>query len=822
VSEENDPPDIITLNNEFALEDSYYEVDYNFTDLDDPIVSWELSTNASWLSINPTTGLLYGTPDNTEVGSYWVNVRVEDNRGGSDFTNFTLTVNNTPPTISNVQIELVDEDQYHIDDFDSDDDGQGTITFYMLTNASWLSFNTVTGILNGTPDNTEVGWYWVNITVNDGNGGLDFVNYTITVNNAQPIINTTPLTNAFEDSIYIMDFNSIDDGMGTIIYSMDTDALWLSINPATGTINGTPENDDVGSYWVNVTVKDGKGGFHSVNYTLTVINTNDPPEIVHGYLDFVDEDSFYFFDFEYSDIDGDLATWTIETNGSWLHIDQNTGGLSGIPRNSDVGSFYVNVIVDDGSGGVDNFNFTVFVNNTNDPPSIPQMLLPSDDSTVNTTTPTFSWIPSVDPDHGDSVAYYIVQYSTSSDFLGDVTEVPYIPGTFFTPIVPLSDKTVYYWRVQAKDSSDVESGFQSLHFVFLVDTGYFAPTYIGGLKSVALQKDGTWQIDLDDYFRVGSETEGLTYSCNYNEVKIDPETHIATWTPKSEDDALTDVTFTLTDGATEVESFPIDITVTSELTVWDRIFWPYSLIPLILFGLLGAAIMTRKWKNRPFVEEVFFISENGRLISHASVQTDEEVDEDILSGMLTGVKDLITDAFVRDESKRDTKGLHKLEFGDSNIMLEKGDHFFIAIVFKGIENRKMLSKIKKVITVIENRYGNVLASWDGDMDSFEGADKIIATLLSTEVLTVEEKKKIEETDVEKEEKIIEKWSAQMMESVDDEGYIGYGEEYEGQSMTQEGQQGDGVKEKKQKKKKASSEESEESSEPPWGKLNRIN
>jgi hypothetical protein len=821
VSEENDPPDIITPNNEFAVEDSYYEVDYNFTDLDDPIVSWELSTNALWLSINPVTGLLYGTPDNTEVGSYWVNVRVEDNRGGSDFTNFTLTVNNTPPSITNIQDEFVDEDQYHQDDFDCDDDGQGSITYSLSTNATWLSFDPFTGILNGTPENTEVGWYWINITVYDGNGGSDFRNYTFFVNNSQPTINTTPLLNAYEDSQYVMDFNSIDDGKGNIVYSLGSDAPWLSIDPATGIITGIPENDDVGSYWVNVTVMDGNLGAYSTNYTLTVLNTNDPPEIAHGYLEFVDEDSFYFFDFEYSDIDGDIVTWTIESNGTWLHIDQNTGGLSGIPRNSDVGSFYVNVIVDDGNGGLDNYNFTVFVNNTNDPPSIPQMLLPSDDSTVNTTTPTFSWNPSIDADYGDSVAYYIIQYSTSSDFLSDVTEVPYIASTIFTPIVPLSDKTVYYWRVQAVDIFDVESGFQSLHFVFLVDTGYFAPIYIGGLKSVALQRDGTWQIDLDDYFRVGSETEGLIYSCNYNEVKIDPETHIATWTPKSEDDALTDVTFTLTDGATEVESFPIDITVTSELTVWDRIFWPYSLIPLILFGLLGAAIMTRKWKNRPFVEEVFFISENGRLISHATVKTDEEVDEDILSGMLTGVKDLITDAFVRDESKRDTKGLHKLEFGDSNIMLEKGDHFFIAIVFKGIENRKMLKKIKNVITVIQNRYGNVLASWDGDMDSFEGADRIIATLLSTEALTKEEKDKIEETDLEKEEKIIEKWSAQMMESVDDEGYIGYGEEYEGQSMTQGEKTNNKVQVKRHKKKDESSEESEESSEPSWGRLNRI-
>jgi hypothetical protein len=231
--------------------------------------------------------------------------------------------------------------------------------------------------------------------------------------------------------------------------------------------------------------------------------------------------------------------------------------------------------------------------------------------------------------------------------------------------------------------------------------------------------------------------------------------------------------------------------------------------------------MARKWKNRPFVEEVFFISENGRLISHATVKTDEEVDEDILSGMLTGVKDLITDAFVRDEGSRDTKGLHKLEFGDSNIMLEKGNHFFIAIVFKGIENRKMLSKIKKVIKVIENRYGNILANWDGDMDSFEGADKIIATLLSTEALTKEEKEKIEETDAEKEERIIEKWSAQMMESVDDEGYIGYGEEYEGHSMTQGEKPKKKVQVKRYKKKHADEEQSEDSSEPPWGKLDRI-
>jgi hypothetical protein len=239
---------------------------------------------------------------------------------------------------------------------------------------------------------------------------------------------------------------------------------------------------------------------------------------------------------------------------------------------------------------------------------------------------------------------------------------------------------------------------------------------------------------------------------------------------------LTDVIFTASDGTSEVSSFPIDLTVKSEITLWERIFWPYSLIPLIFLMLLAGALMVKKWKERPFVEEGFFISENGRLISHASVYTDEEVDEDILSGMLTGVKDLITDAFVKEEEAKEEKGLHKLEFGESNIMLEKGNHFFIALVFKGVENRAMFRKIKRAIDEIEKRFGAILADWDGDMDVFEGADEIIQGLLSTELLSEKEKKKIKDKD--QDEKIIEKWSSAMMDSMDENGQNYMGEEPE--------------------------------------------
>jgi hypothetical protein len=80
--------------------------------------------------------------------------------------------------------------------------------------------------------------------------------------------------------------------------------------------------------------------------------------------------------------------------------------------------------------------------------------------------------------------------------------------------------------------------------------------------------------------------------------------------------------------------------------------------------------------------------------------------------MLTGVKDFVSDAFIRDTSQRDEKGLNKLEFGEKSILLERGNHYFIALIFTG---RDSFPKLKGVMEEIEERYGSVLANWDGEM-----------------------------------------------------------------------------------------------------------
>lgn len=53
------------------------------------------------------------------------------------------------------------------------------LTWSMETNGSGYTLNSTTGTLQGTP--SAAGIFWVNISVEDGNGGTDSVNLTITI-----------------------------------------------------------------------------------------------------------------------------------------------------------------------------------------------------------------------------------------------------------------------------------------------------------------------------------------------------------------------------------------------------------------------------------------------------------------------------------------------------------------------------------------------------------------------------------------------------------------------------------------------------------------
>ncbi|MCK5561879.1 MAG: putative Ig domain-containing protein, partial [Thermoplasmata archaeon] len=248
-------------------------------------------------------------------------------------------------------------------------------TLVTNTTANWLGIDPATGILSGTPSNADIGIIQVNVSVTDGNGGIDFRNFSLTINNVNddPIIATPDRRTATEDVLYTVDYDVTDDDVGNVHkWILSTNASWLNIDDSTGVLSGTPANADVGSYWVNVTVDDWNDGIDRTNFTLTVINVNDPPFITTTAVTTATEDELYSVTYNATDIDptSDILSWSVKTDAGWLNINSISGILAGTPTNDDITTFWANVSVHDGNDGSAWQNFTITVNNVNDPPTI--------------------------------------------------------------------------------------------------------------------------------------------------------------------------------------------------------------------------------------------------------------------------------------------------------------------------------------------------------------------------------------------------------------------------------------------------------------------
>ena len=142
------------------------------------------------------------------------------------------------------------------------------LTWSLITNASWLSgaIDTSTGEVNATPVAGDVGWYWVNVSVNDGVGGMDHSNFTLyVVDPIAPIADITAPSNVVEDASVSFDASGSSDNSGTI-----TSYHWSfgdGSEAMTALVSHSYEQS--GTYTVILTVMDPSGN-------IDVLITNKP------------------------------------------------------------------------------------------------------------------------------------------------------------------------------------------------------------------------------------------------------------------------------------------------------------------------------------------------------------------------------------------------------------------------------------------------------------------------------------------------------------------------------------------------------------------
>jgi len=160
-------------------------------------------------------------------------------------------------------------------------------------------------------------------------------------------------------------------------------------------------------------------------------------------------------------------------------------------------------------------------------------------------------------------------------------------------------------------------------------------------------------------------------------------------------------------------------------TVAEQIGWPYT-FPLVLLAAGIASYFAAMRLPRPYeLENLFLIHNDGRLIAHVTRQENTNIDKDVVSAMFTAVQE-----FVRDSFQAGEVGLKKLEIGDKNVMIEKGDHIYTAMIYSGWPGKEVFSQLTMLLRDIEERYETRIERWNGTLKSVKGVEQMLQDFMS--------------------------------------------------------------------------------------------
>ncbi|WP_158291790.1 beta strand repeat-containing protein [Lampropedia puyangensis] len=171
---------------------------------------------------------------------------------------------NQAPVISGTPPTRVNQDTAYVFTPRATDADGDTLTFSITNIPSWASFDLATGALTGRPAKAHVGvTSGIVITVSDGEFSVSLPAFNLTVINVNdaPTIAGVPLTSVSQGQPYLFVPTAADVDVGAVLtFTISHLPAWASLDPATGTLSGTPTDADVGTTTsdIVITVSDGE------------------------------------------------------------------------------------------------------------------------------------------------------------------------------------------------------------------------------------------------------------------------------------------------------------------------------------------------------------------------------------------------------------------------------------------------------------------------------------------------------------------------------------------------------------------------------------
>jgi len=320
----------------------------------------------SFLTINATTGLVTGTP--TAQGTYDVNITATSTGAGGEvaYQNYTLTITSWFPHFDTSPVLNVNGGVAYY--YDADANESCTYLLDSGTTATFLTINSTTGVVSGTPTVNEIGTYEVDIRATNVPGNSVWQNYTLTVHDITP-----PSADAGPDQvknagvICTFDGTGSTDNVGVVNYTWS----WTEggVHYAYG-VHGTAVFYSAGVFTVTLTVRDAVGltDIDTMTVTVTVVDVTPPVANAGGNQTHnVDKYGDYLATFSgsYSTDNVGIVNYTWNFTDDFGNPQTRYGVTFKFNFHHDNISITVQLVVRDAAGnlGYDNMTLRIYPNN---------------------------------------------------------------------------------------------------------------------------------------------------------------------------------------------------------------------------------------------------------------------------------------------------------------------------------------------------------------------------------------------------------------------------------------------------------------------------
>jgi GH35 family endo-1,4-beta-xylanase len=190
----------------------------------------------------------------------------------------------------------------------------------------WMSFNTSTFEISGTPTAGDLGTNWISVELDDGkNEIITNQHYIVVKNNIPPYVTSIPASNGFPGEGYVYTITFGDDDGDVVNASLISAPGWMNWDSTNSILNGSPTYANVGSNAFTYSFTDGKAVLTNTQYIYIDYNPGGrlttPPivklEFENDLLDTSSNGNVH----NAAAVDGLVTNYVSGTNGNALSMD---------------------------------------------------------------------------------------------------------------------------------------------------------------------------------------------------------------------------------------------------------------------------------------------------------------------------------------------------------------------------------------------------------------------------------------------------------------------------------------------------------------------